>query len=231
MIKRKLFYLVIFNTVLQGTITAQQITAEQLLQNVRAEFEKVKDYTATLDIIPNIENISAKETRITLYYKQPNKIHIESKNFVMIPKQLFETNPADLLSKFDATISDTATRNGVVVYTLRLISKPEADRPVHESFVWIDGSHWTITAIETVPMEGRKIRIEFNYTKVDGKYNLPSYIKASLSSSDQQEEKSTPRFHGAPGMPRNGTVEIRYSNYVVNSGLSDEIFENDKKKK
>jgi outer membrane lipoprotein-sorting protein len=212
-----------------NSLSAQQITADRILQNVKAEFDKVRDYTADLDIKPNIENVSAKEAHITLYYKQPNKVHIESKNFVMIPKQLFETNPAELISKFDATISGKEEKDGTSFYTLRLISKPETNRPVHESVVWIDGNHWTITAMETVPADGRKIRIEFTYSTVDGKYYLPSYIKAVLST-EQQEDTQSDKFHGGMRMPRNGSVEITYSHYVVNAGLSDEIFEKKTKK-
>ena len=206
---------------------AQQITAQKIMQNLKERFDGINDYTVTLDITPNIERFNTKEMHLRLYYKQPNKVHIESKGFVMIPRQLFESNPAQLLSKFDPILIETKKENDKTIYVLRLISKPEKNRPTIENYVTIDGDRWVILKLQAIPAEGRSIDIMFEYVTVDGKYILPSVMNASFNFGDVED--SMAKMKGFKGMPTKGTVEIRYSNYKVNKGLSDEIFEEKKK--
>lgn len=210
--------------VLSASLTAQQLTAEKILQNVKSNFDKVEDYSVVLDIKPNMERFRAKEMRLTLFFKQPNKIHVESKSFVMIPKQLFEINPSDLISKFDGTLIGKEEKNGMPAYKLRLVSKPEKGRPPRESYIWIDPARWVVIHFESTPAEGRNVVVNFEYTNVDGKYILPSAMKASFYF-EQNPDSLAERVYSPNRIPRKGTVDIFYSEYKVNQGLSDEIFE------
>ncbi|MBI2428185.1 MAG: hypothetical protein HYV29_05210 [Ignavibacteriales bacterium] len=220
------FVLLIF--IASTTLPAQQLTAEKILQNVKANFDKVQDYSVILDIKPNMERFRAKEMRLILFFKQPNKIHVESKNFVMIPKQLFEINPSDLISKFDGILIGKEERNGMTTHKLRLISKPEKGRPPRESYIWIDPVRWVVVHFESTPAEGRNVVVNFEYTTVDGKYYLPSAMKASFDF-EQNLDSLAERVYSPNRIPRKGTVDIFYSEYKVNQGLSDEIFEKKKK--
>ncbi len=203
--------------------SAQHITAQKILDNVKTHFDDVNDYSVTLDIKPNIERFNAKEMHLKLFYKQPNKVHIESKGFVMLPKQLFEVTPSQLISKFDPVLIDTKKENGKTIYVLRLISKPEKNRPTIENYITIDGNRWVIVKMQATPAEGRSIDVNFDYTTIDGKYILPSSMMASFNFGG--DDDSLARMKGFRGVPTKGTVEIQYSDYKVNQGLSDEIFE------
>jgi outer membrane lipoprotein-sorting protein len=209
--------------------TAQKITAQKIMQNLKEQFDSIEDYTVTLDIEPHIERFNTKQLKLRLFYKQPNKVHIESKGFVMIPRQLFESNPAQLLSKFDPILVETKKESSKTIYLLRLISKPEKNRPTMENYVTIDGNRWVILKLQAIPAEGRSIEILFDYMTVDNKYLLPSSMTASFNFGS--EEDSVAKMKGFKGMPTKGTVLIKYSNYAVNSGLSDSLFEKDEKQK
>jgi outer membrane lipoprotein-sorting protein len=202
---------------------AQQITAQKIMQNLKEHFDAIKDYTVTLDIKPNIERFNTKEMRLRLYYKQPDKIHIESKGFVMIPRQLFETNPSQLLSKFDPVLIETKKDSGRTIYVLRLLSKPGKNHPALENYISIDGERWVIMKLQSIPAEGRTIDITFDYITVDNKFILPSLMNASFNFG--VEDEAVAKMKGFKGMPTKGTIEIRYSDYQVNKGLSDDIFE------
>ena len=103
-------------------------------------FNQVKDYTVTLKVTVDMERMQIPEMLVTIYFKQPDKIHIEAKNFAMIPREAVGLNPAQLVDKFDATIVATEQKGNVTVYKLRLISKPEKVKPVRESYIWVDGT-------------------------------------------------------------------------------------------
>ena len=225
----KKYFLFIFLFAAIGELSAQKISAEKILQNVKAQFDAVQDYTVVLDIKPDIERFKANEMRLTLFFKQPNKIHIESKNFVMIPKQLFEINPSDLLAKFDPFLMGKEQFNGMETYKLRLISKPEKKRPAVESYVWIDAARWVVVHFEATPMEGQLITIDIDYLTVDGKYTLPKTMNAKLDFQ-QNTDSLAEKIYSPNRIPRKGNVELRYSDYKVNQGLSDEIFEKKEQK-
>ncbi len=143
--------------------------AADILQKVKERFDAVNDYTALLTAKVDMERLKIPEMKVKIYFKQPNKVHVESKNFAMLPREGFAMNPSDLLEKFDATLMEKTERGGVPFYKLRLISRPEKNRPPRESFIWVDGSRWVITGLESTPAEGRTIKVQFEYTTIDGK--------------------------------------------------------------
>lgn len=220
------FYLLIISPI----ASAQQITAEKILQNVKANFDAVQDYSAQLTAKVNMERLRIPEMNVTVYFKQPDKIHIESKNFAMLPREGFGLNPNDLLTKFDATLLGTDEHNGVLHYKLRLISKPARGRPARESFIWVDATRWVVTHVESTPVEGRKVSIDVDYTTVEGKYLLPASMKARFDF-EQNPDSLAERIYSPNRVPRKGSMEIFYSHYKVNQGLSDEIFEKERETK
>ena len=218
-------YFTILTLVIFSVLHSQPKEAVDILQKVKANFDAVNDYTATLTAKVDMERLHIPEMKIKIYFKQPNKIHVESKNFAMLPREGFALNPSDLLEKFDATLVNTEVRNGAKYYRLRLVSKPEKNRPPRESFIWVDGTRWVVTQLEATPMEGRTITVFFEYMVVDGKYTLPASMKTSFDFSASTDTLTQQMYSGRNSIPRKGSVEISYSNYEVNTGLSDEIFE------
>ncbi|MDE3056419.1 MAG: hypothetical protein KGJ59_00495 [Bacteroidota bacterium] len=205
---------------------AQQLTASQILANVQKQFEQVNDYTVTLHATVNIEHLNIPDMTVKLYFKQPDKIHIESKNFAMLPKEGIALTPALLLAKFDATLAATEQTGKEKIYKLRLISKPEPGKLTIESYVWVDAARWIITRLESEPMGNRRISIVFEDTLIEGKYFLPAKITASFGSSAVDTVGVPfPESKFSQRMPRKGSVTIFYSGYKINSGLPDEMFE------
>lgn len=227
--KRIFLFGIIFSMAVMIPARAQQMTAKSIMQKVKDQFDAIKDYTVSLDIKPNIERFTTKELKLRLFFKQPNKIHVESKGFVMIPRQLFESNPSQLISKFDPVLIETKKENERIFYVLRLLSKPKKNRPTMENYITIDGNRWVIMKFQAIPAEGRSIDIAFEYMTVDEKYLLPSMMYASFNF--ERDEDPVAKMKGFKGMPTKGTVEIRYSDYTVNSDLSDDIFKKESDQK
>jgi outer membrane lipoprotein-sorting protein len=216
-------------TVIQP-LPAQTPTAAEILHTMKSQFDSVKDYTATLKVTVDMERMQIPEMLVTIYFKQPDKIHIEAKNFAMVPREVAGMNPAQFIDKFDATVVGTEQKENVVVYKLRLISKPEKGKPVRESYIWVDGARWVVIHYESTPSDVRKVAVDFEYEAVDGKYTLPSKIEARMDIQ-QPADSSAEKMYSPQRLPRKGTASIIYSDYKVNTGLSDEIFEKKKESK
>lgn len=210
---------------------AQTLTASQILANVQKQFEQVNDYTATLHATVNIEHLNIPDMTVKLYFKQPDKVHIESKNFAMLPKEGIALSPSLLIARFDATLVETEQTDKGKLYKLHLISKPEPGKLTIESYVWVDGATWTITRLESLPTENKRITIAFYDTLIDGKYFLPAKITALFGSPSDTTEAPFPESKFSQRMPRRGNVTILYSDYKVNTGLPDDLFEKREEKK
>ncbi len=208
---------------------AQQLTAEKILLNVKANFDAVKDYSAMLTAKVDMERLRVPEMKVKIYFKQPNKFKTESKNTSFLPKNIFDLNPGDLLKKFDASLMGTEAVNGKTVYKIRLVTKPEKGKQVRESFIWVDGSMWTITHLEAFPTEGRKIELNVESAVIEGKYTLPMMISASFDF-DQNADSLSEKIYSPNRMPKKGSVILKYSDYQINTGISDEFFDQKEKK-
>jgi outer membrane lipoprotein-sorting protein len=216
-----------------SSLAAQVLTAEKILQNVKTEFSKVQDYTATLTATIKMERLNIPEMKVKLYFKQPDKMHIESNSFSMLPREGIGLNPSQLLEKYTPTLVETEKNGTDPVYVLQLVPKVKPvrggkERPLTESKVWIDGKRWVVTRLESAPAEGRKLTVEFEYAVVAGTYLLPSSIVASFDSQQLQADSSAEQRPRQQRMPRKGSVSIHYTDYSVNSGLSDAVFEEKK---
>ena len=227
--KRILLFFSIIAVVVRTPANAQQLTAEKILQNVKANFDAVKDYTAMLTGKVDMERLKAPKMNVKLYFKQPNKFKTESKGTSFLPRNILDLNPGDLLAKFDPSLMGKEDVDGKILYKIRLVTKPEKGKQIRESFIWVDESRWTITRLEAFPMEGRKIEIVIESTVIDGKYILPAKIIAKFDF-EQNTDSLAEKIYSPNRMPKKGMVELIYSDYQVNKGLSDEIFEQKKEK-
>ena len=227
--KRLFLFLLVLPLGVCTIVSAQQITADKILQNVKANFDAVKDYTAMLTGKVDMERLKAPKMNVKLYFKQPNKFKTESKGTSFLPRNILDLNPGDLLSKFDPSLMGKEVADGKVLYKIRLVTKPEKGKQIRESFIWVDESRWTITRLEAFPMEGRKIEILIESTVIEGKYILPLKITAKFDF-EQNTDSLAEKIYSPNRMPKKGMVQLIYSDYQVNKGISDEIFEQKKEK-
>ena len=189
--------------------------AEQIIDAIRIKYDEIKDYTATIEAAVDMERIKVPKMDVKIYFKQPDKFHIESKNFAMIPREGVAINPAELLNKFNPKLLGIEQLNSRPVYKIQLTPKSEQKLISLESYVYIDQENLYIAKLESTPSEGRTIVINFSHSLIQNKYYLPSKIFVKFESA---ETNSSQR------LPRSGSVTISYKNYLLNTGLSDSLF-------
>jgi outer membrane lipoprotein-sorting protein len=151
-----------------------------------------------------------------------------------VPRDGIVLNPSVLKEHYLTTLAVRDTLDGKIMFKLLLAAKNATTR-LRALSLWVDPANWTITKMETVPYEERTLSMVFTYEYQNEKYWLPSKMVASFTSESDKGQKNTSpsidnQFEGAQrSAPRSGKVTIVYSNYKINIGLSDEIFEKKEK--
>lgn len=220
------FFFIIFTNA-----NAQQ-DAMGLINAVNEKFKSVKDYTASVQIKTDIPFVKMLPVNATVYFKQPDKIHMESKGISILPKQgpqffMNEINAKNDIAIFVADeVIDGVTTKGIKVFPIQdtadlilatlyfepnklLLYKAQVTTKsrgtVNMSFKYGSYSNFQLPDVLTFEMDVNKFKI-------------PKAVAADLENTTTKKDDGK--------KTKKGTVVITYKSYKVNSGLSDAIFKN-----
>jgi|WetSurMetagenome_2_1015567.scaffolds.fasta_scaffold29654_3 outer membrane lipoprotein-sorting protein len=209
---------------------AQKPTGEEVLRNAEQNFHDVKDYTVTLDIVADIERVKVPPMHATMYFKQPEKVHFDSKGFVFLPREGMGVQFGQLTQRYAVDSVGRETADGVVQY--RLVLHPRDEKAViRRMFMWVDGKRWTPERLLIPQADGRAVEAAFTYQQID-RFWLPRELVVSFSTPEKDTTAAAPNTNpfmrslpaGPRGNTRTGKITVRYSEYRVNTGLSDSLF-------
>ena len=201
---------------------AEQPSAKDILEKAAKHYEAVKDYVVDAKLTLESPSVHVPEMLVRIYFKKPNKVHIESRDgFALLPKQgIVMGNPLrDLMAGAELSPVESGRAMGHDCHIIRATIKQEGR--MAQSTVWIDKKDYLVRQIHMNPDWGPTVKVKLWYTKAAGKYWLPNMTTAQVT---------LPPIRGAePPDERKAeqptVVTIKFSNYRVNTGLSDKIFE------
>jgi Outer membrane lipoprotein-sorting protein len=234
-VKVVLMAILVLNTAYAQKVS-EVLNADTLLARVVKGFADVQDFVVTIDAELKMERVQVPKMHATMDFKSPDKVHFTSESFLFVPREGVTLNPAVLYERYDVSFLGTDALENRMVYKLQLAAKEKKTR-LRQMYAWIDPAHWTIAKIETIPHEGRTLSVVFTYEFVQEKFWLPSKMIFTFGSTAEGEKavddsisQTADQFSQMQrGMPRNGSAVILYSNYKVNVGLEDAVFEEKKK--
>jgi hypothetical protein len=222
-LKKALLLAAILFLLSTGWVQSQE-EVTRALDAIEKKYSELKDYVVDVNIHFDMESLKAPDMQAQLYYKGPDKMKVKSKKIFFFPKEGGYFNPSLFKKKdFEVTLLERLAYEGRKSVKLKLIPK-EASRYHQMVIVTIDIDRNLIREIVTSPSDVRKIKSIIEYGTFDH-FDLPTRMEVQLdmASSETNGMKEFPQF-GQRAKRITGKVEITYSNYKVNSGLSDEIF-------
>lgn len=212
---------------------AQSKDPDLILKNVKQEFNTVKDYVADIKIKVDVKVLKIPETKAKIYFKQPDKMHIESEGFAMIPRRGLDFSPTSLLKdKYSAFYQKEDFIDGVKTAVVKVVPL-EDNSNVVLSTLWIDQNKNIIRKIESTTKTNGTFVINLSYDS-NKKYPLPDSLtfQFDMSRVDLAPKEFNDRIENGnkkkPLAGMFGKVYITYTHYVVNKGISDSIFEEKK---
>jgi len=234
--KRTLAIVVLMWMVLPQGAVSQRKTGGDILALASRNYEGIKDYTVDLEAELNMERVRMPKMKATMHFKSPDKIHFESPNFALLPREGFGVPVTTLIQRYDAAFKGEETIEGVPAYKLQLVAKDPASR-LQQLFVWINRANATMIRMTTVPYQGRSVRIDFSYMMEANRYWLPDTMHVELADARPDtlaDAADVPvpggaQIQAARRPPRHGTMTVVYSNYRINTGLSDDLFKREER--
>jgi len=217
---------------------SQSKNPDDILNSVVTNFNKVNDYQVDVNIKVDVEFIKVPETKAKIYFKQPNKVHLEAEGFAMLPKNGMEFSPSSLIKKdYTAIYEQDVDLNGFKTSLVKVIPLGDQGDVILSTF-WIDQKKQVIRKVESTTKTNGTFSIDFSYDdKIQ--YPLPSKIVFSFNmdkmnipatiSGETNNEKTDKKNKNSDSRTK-GKVIVNYSNYLVNKGVPDSIFEEKNKK-
>lgn len=214
-------------------VNAQDVNT--LITKVKSNIDKVNDYEATARMITNVSFLKVPDADVKVYFKKPDKLKIKNeKGISFVPKGAVSINLNNILSgsKYTAIDAGTDKIGNITVRVVKLL--PEDDNAdVVLSTVYIDEAALVIRRAKTTTRANGSYQLEMSYGKYAA-FGLPDKIVFSFDTKDYKLPKGVTfdfddgtqnnKSAADKAKSRNGKAEITFSAYVINKGVTEEVF-------
>jgi outer membrane lipoprotein-sorting protein len=229
---KKLFLL--FTAFISIATNAQEDAAKKLMQKVKAKYDKVTDYEADGKMKTNVVFIKAPIAKIKVYYKKPNKLKIKNESGVsFVPKGSVNINMADVFesTKYQAIDAGTDKINGTTVKVIKVLPDEGDKSDLVLATLYIDETNLLVLKSKTTTKDNGSYELTMKYGDY-ASYGLPKSVEFSFNTKDYKLPKGvTFDYDNGAGKdnakkpkPKKGKLEISYSSYKINKGVSDDTF-------
>ncbi|MEP0861399.1 MAG: hypothetical protein HRF52_08175 [Ignavibacterium sp.] len=209
----------------------QQKLADELINSVITNYNKVKDYEVDVEIKVDVDFLKVPDAKAKIYFKQPDKIRLKSEGFALLPKEGLDFSPTALVKKdYTAIYEQDVILNGKKVSMVKVIPIGEQSNIIL-STLWIDPVDKVIRKVESTTKTNGTFTIELSYNE-SFKYPLPEKMifsfnidKLNLPKAFSTDGNPPSKKKRLPDAPTKGNVFVKYSNYKVNIGIPDSVFE------
>ncbi len=214
------------------TAFSQDMTA--LVLKVKAKLDMVNDYEAEGRMKTDVAFIKAPIGKVRVFYKKPNKFRLKKDGGIsLLPKggvsvnmnSIFATTDFVALAAGEAVISGTKTR------VVKLLPVNE-NSDIVLTTMYIEESNLLVRKMVTTTRENGTYEMELTYGQF-AQYGLPDKVVFGFNTKDYKLPKgitlefddNEKQLTDAEKLKnKKGRVEITYTNYQINKGISDSVF-------
>jgi len=195
---------------------AHALTPMQVVQRALQVQQQVADYTATVTVSVSAPNVQIPSRTMKVYYKRPDKVHVESEGLAIVPRDalLMGNLGRHLETNTQAGLVGTGTLSGRPVWCVKL-TPLDAGPGSGRMLCWIDRERYLLLRSEVWDAVQKAMTISFSYSLVQQRYWMPTQILCEFSAKLLD------------GSGEQARVTVGFTNYRVNTGLSDSIFEDE----
>tara|TARA_Y100000590_G_scaffold469172_1_gene655296 strand:+ start:4000 stop:4734 length:735 start_codon:yes stop_codon:yes gene_type:complete len=218
--------------------------ATRIINNTEKKFRSVDSYEVKMTISMSIPAFRLPRKKYHVFFKQPDKIKIESKGFGVLPRTGMFTSPMEnfnnltdikIINNLKELPKDNITVSGNLILDSLALEMPNdyaklTFKPTVN--VIIDTSKWVITRVTTKIDTLKIMEIQNRYDFVDKGYYLPVESKVEYFVKDARLTKWIKKdiglfigdYQNIKGDMVKGLISVIYDNYKVNREIKDSIF-------
>ncbi len=230
----KLHYRYLLLTIMTLCINGLFAQSNPLIEKVSQKLGLVNDYTAIGIMKTDVSFIKASLGKVKVYFKKPNLLKIKKEGGIsLLPKGGVSVTLNSLLNskQFIAMESGKQLFKGKELQVIKLIPTDDALDWVI-STLWIDASTALVYKTFTTTKDNGTYEVTMEYgTYAD--FGLPSKVIFGFNTKDYKLPNGITLEFGEDDAAvakqkalrsKKGTIEITYSNYVINKGVSNSMF-------
>jgi outer membrane lipoprotein-sorting protein len=223
---------IIFLCVLALNVQAQD--ADKLVKDIRAKMAQVNDYKATGKLKTDVSFLKIPVSDIQVYYKKPDRFKVKKDGGIsLLPKGGVSVNLNSLMMMDNVTAVNAGESmfQGVKVKVVKLLPVDENSDLILTT-LYIDADRLLIYKSVTTTRDNGTYDMQMIYGRYE-KYGLPDKVIFSFNTKDYKLPKGV-TFEYEPGEKpqqtqdalknKKGKVEITYSSYAINQGVSEAVF-------
>jgi outer membrane lipoprotein-sorting protein len=213
---------------------SQAQDANELIKKVKDKLALVSDYQAEGVMKTDVSFMKVPESKVTIFYKKPDKFKIKKQDGIsIVPKGGGNINLAALFegNNYTAVPAGKGTVNDAPVTIVKLLPLDEKSDVV-VSTLYIDEKDALVKKAIITTRENGTYEMEMQYGKYASRglpdiitflfatkdYKLPKGLAFDYDAGGQQQKANTPAGN------QKGKIQISYSNYNINKGLSNDLF-------
>lgn len=228
MVKKYLFFLVIITGLIMELLSGAN-RADRIVENVQKRYENIRNFQCQATLSLNVPNIRMPSKKITINYKKPDQIEVQSEGFSIVPG--FNFLPFIMMSSDSADYYyDRKERLDTATYHIIQMDSPKLQ--VRTDF-WIDSTNNRIIRMVASDTSQFFTRIDIFYDIFDN-YLLPDSIFYGFHLNKSIPEFSPPSINRPFGETRlfkkfidkkvEGNIELKIDSYQINSPAIDSLF-------
>ena len=217
-------------------VHSEESNAEKILQSISTTLSSIKDFQVDLNIKIDLEYLKIPDAKAKYYFKSPDNSRLISEGFGLLPKQGIGLPTSQLLnSPHTSVITGKENFNGKMLTKVKVIPLDESSEIIL-STLWIDEKTSLVYKVSSSTRKGT-LDMTFTYGGPEQKFGLPKSVTVifvlpqfALPKSLTGDLQKSNREQKNAKKEVKGKAIVTYSNYIINKGLSDELFKDKESK-
>ncbi|MEI6584729.1 MAG: hypothetical protein WCL56_01540 [Sediminibacterium sp.] len=224
----------LFLLVFQFAFFANAQDMNALVKRVKTKLDLVNDYEADGNMKTDVSFIKAPIGKVKVYFKKPNHFRLKKNGGIsLLPKGGVSVNMSSLIATNDfvAIAAGESMVNGTTTKVVKLLPSND-NSDIVLTTLYIDEPNLLVKKAITTTKENGTYEMEMRYGAF-AQYGLPEKVIFSFNTKDYKlpkgvtlefDDNEKPISEAQKMKNRKGRVEITYSNYNINKGVSDSMF-------
>ncbi len=229
--KKNSFLLFIFSLISSFAFTQN---SQLLLERVKDKLNRVNNYEADAVMTTDVSFLKVPKANVKVYFKKPDKLKIRNeKGISFVPKGAVSISLGNIVSGNNFTVIDAGntTIENKTVKILKLLPVDESNNIIL-STIYVDEKNAVIVKAQTTTKDNGTYSLDLKYGKFT-EYGLPDDVIFTFNTKDYKmpkgvtfdyDDASSQKSAAAKSATNKGKIEISYSSYKINKGVSDDVF-------